>query len=213
METHLHTEHVDDGYVKYHCVWTKAQPLAPDQLTELNHWRQQMYYLHLIGAYTNHVGFGNVSVRIPGTNKFIISGTETGNLKFLDESHYCIVTATDIANNTLYCTGPIRASSEAMTHAAIYNADADAMAVIHVHSPTMWEALKGKLHTTDENATYGTPAMAGELTTAATKKLKEKLVVMGGHKEGLIAWGPTIADAGKVIIKHYEKLKLNPSHT
>ena len=53
----------------------------------------------LIGAYPNGVGFGNVSVRIPRSRRFIISGTATGKIAFLTGAHYTLVTDFDIESN------------------------------------------------------------------------------------------------------------------
>jgi len=207
-------EHVDDGYVKYNCIWTQSQPLAHEQIEELNEWRQKLYDKHLIGAYPNKVGFGNVSVRIPGTDKFIVSGTETGNIEKLNEMHYCIVTFVDINANTLYCTGPVRASSESMTHAAAYAADPNISAIIHCHSPTMWSKFIKKIPTTTKSAKYGTPQIANAIQKLVSKEKKRPLlVVMGGHETGMFCVGKDIASVGEEYLKVYKKLKLSPART
>lgn len=207
-------EHIDDGYVKYHCVWTQTQPQSPDQIAHLNEWRQKLFDLNLIGAYPNKVGFGNVSIRIPNTNGFIVSGTATGNIKKLNESHYSIVTNVDIKENTLYCNGPCRASSEAMTHAAAYAADPHIMAIIHCHSPIMWNNLIGKIPTTYKSAAYGTPQIANDVQRVIRKEKKRPLmIVMGGHETGMFCVGKNIDEVGQEYLKHYKRLKLSPSRT
>ncbi|MGB0838957.1 MAG: hypothetical protein ACPGXL_02395, partial [Chitinophagales bacterium] len=112
----------DEGYVKYHCDWQQAPPLADSKIDLLNQYRQQMYDLGLIGFYPDlKVGYGNISQRYAQQDeRFMISGTQTGHLTKLDARHYTLVKEYDITRNTLVCEGPIKASSESLTHAAIY---------------------------------------------------------------------------------------------
>ncbi len=217
QNNNLHSEpheEVQDGYVKYNCVWTQSQPLSHEQISELNHWRQKLYDIHLIGAYPNKVGFGNVSIRISGTDQFIVSGTETGNVQRLTEMHYSIVTAVDIDANTLQCTGPCRASSEAMTHAAAYAADPNVLAVIHCHSPTMWQKLIDKIPTTGRRAKYGTPQIAHAVAKIVKKEKKRPLMmVLGGHETGMFCVGKDIESVGEEYVKLYKKLNLSTDRT
>ena len=203
-----------EGYVKYTCKWIRAQPLSHDQLSQLIEWRQKLYRLNLIGAYPNKIGFGNISVRISNSDSFIISGTETGNIPILTEEHFSVVTRVDIDANTLECTGPIRASSEAMTHAAAYVADPKIMAVIHCHSPAMWKNLLYKLPTTSRHAQYGTPQIARAITKIVKQEKKRPtLIVLGGHEPGLLCAGKDLDEVGNIYTKEYKRLKLSPTRT
>ena len=49
------------------------------------------------------------------------------------------------------CIGPIQASSASLTHAAIYQANPDINAVIHVHDRDLWENLLDRVPTTARN--------------------------------------------------------------
>ena len=60
------------------------------------------------------------------------------------------------------CRGASQASSESLTHAAIYEMDDGIHAVVHVHDPELWQHLKNTFPTTDPDAAYGTPEMARE---------------------------------------------------
>lgn len=192
----------EEGYTKYNCIFKKTKPVNKDKIKTLNKYRQKLYELKLIGAYENKVGYGNVSIK--DKKNIIISGSTTGNYKKLNENHYSIITNYNIKKNQLECRGNIKASSESLTHAAIYECSPNIGAVIHIHNLKMWEKHKDKLPTTSEFATYGTPELAIEIQRLFYHdKFKEKqIAVLGGHKQGLIAYGKTIEEAYKIILEH-----------
>jgi L-ribulose-5-phosphate 4-epimerase len=153
---------IDEGYIKFEAHWEKAPPLDDGLLEELQRWRQKLYDLQLIGAYPDGIGFGNISQRY-NRNEFIISGSATGNFPELTAAHYILVTKVDAPQNQLWCRGPVVASSESMSHAALYAVDDAIGAVIHVHHLPMWEQLLGAVPTTPEHIPYGTPEMAAAI--------------------------------------------------
>jgi len=195
----------DEGYVKYKCHWRKSDPAPAHFLPPLNFWRDRLYNLGLIGAYPDGIGFGNLSTRIPGSAEFIITGTATGKFLTLAPEHYSRVRRCDLAANTVYCEGPVQASSEALTHAAIYEARPTANAVLHVHHLDFWEKNLNHLPTTSPDVTYGTPEMAAEIKRlfAETDLAARRICVMAGHREGIIAFGDSIDLAGAVLLEHF----------
>lgn len=194
---------MDEGYIKFNCHWIKASPCSTLNIDEINSWRDRLYDNGFIGAYSNGIGFGNVSIK-SDNNTFIITGSETGILEKLNEDHYAVVNAYDFTQNSLTCTGPIKASSESLTHAAIYENSPETQAVIHIHNLKMWEKYIDKEPTTRSNVSYGTPEMVNEVkrlfkeTDVATKKY----IVMAGHTEGIIAFGKSLDEAGKILFDH-----------
>jgi L-ribulose-5-phosphate 4-epimerase len=192
----------EKGYLKFKCEWIRTGPLSESEIAEMNRWRAVLYGLRLIGAYPNGPGYGNISRRAGPVNQFIISGTNTGRLTVLDGSHYTRVTAYDFHLNRLTCEGPIQASSESLTHAAIYQAAPPVQAVIHVHSLDIWERLRDKLPTTSWEVEYGTPEMAQEmLRVLKDPELGQRgVVVMGGHREGLVAFGSSLESAAETLV-------------
>ena len=197
----------DKGYVKYSCNWEKTDPIHEGRILELNKWRDRLYALGLIGAYDNGVGFGNISVRGADSDSFLTTGTATGTLTKLDGAHYAEVIDFDIRGNTLTCKGPIQASSESLTHGAVYVAAPEIKAVIHVHSQKLWDALIGKVPTTSKDAEYGTPEIADEVSRLLRETDVEdyKIIVLGGHQEGILTFGSTLDEAGRVILENYRK--------
>ena len=154
---------IDEGVIKYTSDWTAGPPPDERVVALLDRWRSPLFAAGLVGHDEEHdVGFGNISVRYGDNNQFIISGTQTGYLESTGGEHYALVTACDIASNTVISRGPVQASSEAMTHASLYELDPRINAVVHVHSPALWNAHKDSLPTTDPAVPYGTPEMAAE---------------------------------------------------
>ncbi len=195
---------IDEGYIKYSCHWEKDKPLPLERWRELNTYRNRLYKMGLIGAYPNSgIGFGNVSVRdTENPLNFIITGTRTGQLEELGSMHYTMVEAFDIKANSVLCRGPLKASSEALTHAMIYQLGGGQYdAVIHVHSLTMWERLLYKVPTTRKDISYGTPEMAEEVERLFHEdKLEEqKILAMAGHEEGLITFGKSLSQAFEIL--------------
>lgn len=192
-----------DGYVKFDCHLTKEKIIIPSELfTPLNYWRNELWLKCLIGAYPNGIGYGNISVRKLGSDQFYISGTATGGIPELDQIHYPLVERCDPALNSIWCRGLIKASAESMSHAAVYLANGDIGAVVHVHSRLLWERYLDILPTTDKNVEYGTPEMAFEIGRIMNLPgtLAHKVLVMGGHEEGIISFGKTVDEATAVIL-------------
>jgi hypothetical protein len=195
---------ITEGYIKFRCEWKPARPVPEADIRAINQWRDTLYALGLIGIYPTGIGFGNVSARKTGQKSFLISGTATGGIKKLDKRHYTRVTAYDFDKNALSCIGPIRASSESLSHAALYCAVPQVRAVMHIHSKKLWRRWIDKLPTTSRKAEYGTPEMAREIMRLLRKKETCRLgiIVMGGHAEGLIAFGRNPDEAGGRLLMH-----------
>lgn len=198
---------MDEGYIKFNCKWIKDRQISIDKLSEINKLRDRLYRLGLIGAYDNGIGFGNISIR-SGKNDFIITGSATGNFHELNENHYVLVTEYDLMKNSLICKGPIKASSESLSHAAIYECSSDINAVIHIHNIAMWEKLIDKVPTTNRDVLFGTPEMANEIKRLFVESnvKDKKILVMGGHKEGIICFGKTLKEAEDILLGKFKRI-------
>lgn len=191
-----------EGVIHYRCHLTR-HAIAVDKtlLDALNQWRDRMRLHGWIGRDEGRyggLGFGNISIRYAGG--FLISATQTGHLQCLLPGHVVHVTRAEPARNALWATGPAEPSSEAMTHAAVYAADPAAGGVIHVHAPAVWtNASRLGLPVTDAAIPYGTPAMAEAVADRVRRG--ERVVVMGGHEDGVLAWGETLAAAGGALLR------------
>ena len=194
---------IDEGYIKYDSQWSEGPAPNHELTAELERWRHPLYEAGLIGHYDDlDIGSGNISGRGPGPREFVISATQTGRLVHTRPEHYALVTRADIGANTVWSTGPRMASSEAMTHAAIYALSDAINAVVHVHNKTLWKKYLDVLPTTDANVAYGTPEMAEEFARlwSAGRFRNDGLAVMAGHDEGIVSIGTTLEEASLRIL-------------
>jgi len=186
----------DEGSIKFNCTWIKCELPDRSDIEQINIWRQKLFSKQLIGAYADGTGYGNISVRL-ADNTFLITGTATGHIRRLTEKQYTRVTGYDILKNRLTCEGPVNASSESLTHAVFYESIPQINAVVHVHNNVLWKKLIDKVPTTSHQVKYGTPEMAIEIgrLLKSTHLKDEKIIVMAGHKDGLIAYGKDVVEA------------------
>lgn len=191
---------MQEGVIQYQQHWQKAAPSALELIAPLEAWRARLFEQKLIGVYPDGLGYGNMSMR--HGDGFIITGTQTGHLPVLGPEQYTRVTAVDIEANTLWCEGPVRASSEGLSHAACYALDESIMAVFHAHSKAMWKHFMHVWPTTPEHIPYGTPEMANAVL-ACWKNSTQPMpfpLVMAGHDEGIIVAAPTLDEAGAFML-------------
>lgn len=167
-----------------------------------------MYNKGLIGIDGQGIGYGNISQRL-NEGEFIITGSATGAIETLTNQHYTVVTKSDVCRNVVFAKGPIIASSESMTHAVLYSCDPEINSVVHVHNRQLWEQLIDVVPTTSSLIEYGTPQMAAEMQRLfETSELPYcRILVMGGHKDGIVAFGKTSEEACSVIFKYLEACK------
>jgi len=192
----------DEGVIKFKYNWKQEPPMPSEMISELNVWRDKLYKAGLIGQDRNGIGYGNISSRLKG-NIFIITGSGTGSLEKLNVEHYTTVTAYDFTENSLSMAGPIKASSESLTHAAIYETAPVLDAVFHIHHPALWEHLLVNLPSTAPGVEYGTSAMAVEIARLLRDPvvLEQGILAMAGHREGILAFGKDPDSTGRIIDK------------
>ena len=195
-----------EGVIKYQLDFHLDEEVTED-LEELNTWRNILHGLRLIGQDESRYqgyGYGNISMR-SGVNAahFITSGSQTGSLAELEQQHYVLVEHCDIAANRVVARGPVKPSSEAMTHAMIYQLDPTVQCVLHIHDQVLWcHGLENQLPQTSLSTEYGTPQMANEIAELYQRnELAENgVLVMAGHKDGVVCFGDSIYQAGKRLL-------------
>jgi L-ribulose-5-phosphate 4-epimerase len=200
----------EKGVIKFNCNWIKEKPVKLELFEQLNEWRNRLFSLGLIGVTQDGIGYGNISNRF-FQNQFIITGSATGKIKKLTNKHYTKVIGYNIDNNSLTAQGPVIASSESLTHAALYELDSNIKTVFHIHHNGLWKQLKFKVPTSDISVEYGTPEMAKEMKHLyfETELNKKKILVMGGHQDGIITFGNTLNEAGQILLDHFNAYNLN----
>jgi hypothetical protein len=199
----------NEGVIKFHLDFREGSAPEESLLLELNVWRTRFLELGLIGQdperYEGY-GFGNLSRRLSGQreNAFIISGTQTGHLDELQADHYATVLQCSPAKNQLQATGQIKPSSEALSHGILYQSHPEIHWVMHLHSPDIFNNYQDlDLPCTDPSAAYGTPEMASAIKALAKEgeDCRPSLLVMGGHPDGILAYGSDAETTGDLVIR------------
>lgn len=198
-----------EGVIKYQLEHTQKPISVKLSLSEINSWRTIIFRLGLIGQdperYDN-LGFGNISQRInTESSQFIISGSQTGHIEHLRPENYCLVVNADPRKNRIQSCGLCKPSSESLTHASIYAQDSHIHAVVHVHSPEVWNnTLALNIPHIAADIPYGTVEMA----TAVEKLFQSgnmqqtSLFTMLGHEDGVVSFGRNIQAATLEMIKY-----------
>lgn len=200
-----------EGTVKFQLDYTAGQALPDEALRELNAWRKLFFLTGLIGQDPQRYGgygYGNVSRRLPpfvspAQPQFAVSGTQTGELPELAAVHYCVVTECWPAQNRVVAHGPLKPSSESMTHGMVYGMDDTVRYVFHAHSPEIWHVAGAlDIPVTSQSVPYGTPEMAEEVRRLFrdTPVRQRGIFAMGGHEDGVVSFGRSAEEAGNVMI-------------
>jgi L-ribulose-5-phosphate 4-epimerase len=203
-----------EGVVKYTPRFDQG-PLPAELLKLLpllDYWRTQLRGRQLIGVGEDGIGYGNLSIRdIYQDGPFLITATQTAQLKTLESDHYALVTDYNLDTNELSAYGPFMPpSSEALTHAVLYE-DSTVGAVVHVHDrySYIWRNSKELgLASTDPEIEYGTPEMAREMQRLIDNpRVRETgILAMAGHKDGIISFGGDITQATRRMIDFYDEV-------
>lgn len=200
-----------EGVIKYTLEYTLTDPLPAEGLRELIAWRRVLHLCGLIGQTPDRYagyGYGNISQRRSSDGRkrpFVISGSQTGHLADLTRDHFALVLNSLPAKNYVVARGPVKPSSESLTHGAIYALDTLVGGVIHAHSPHIWRqtALLG-IPQTDAAVPYGTPALAEEIGRLFANSDVRQLgiLAMGGHEDGIVTFGATVTAAGITLVRY-----------
>ncbi len=194
-----------EGVIRFRLAHRPGPPAGAAQTRPLQAWFGILRPLELLGRdpdrYDGHA-YGNLSRRTE--DGFLVTCTQTGGLSELAPRHFARVTGWNLEENLLEATGPCPPSSEALTHAVVYETIPGCGFVFHVHAPLPWRrARQLGLPVTDPGAEYGTPEMA-----RATRAVLDRLgrpalgaLSMGGHEDGILAWGPEADDAGCLLVQ------------
>lgn len=212
---------IDDGIIKYdRSNFTQCDSLKYSEYATLESWRSLLFKLNLIGEYPlQGVGFGNMSeaadyrehFNFQGT-QFVITGTQTGKHQKLNGDHYTRVLGYDIAQQKIQVLGPLEASSEALTHAALYDSNPDIKSIFHIHSKEIWSGMINEnLPATHEDIPYGTLEMANAVKDLIANS-SHGVICMKGHEDGVIAYAESAEKAGELILELYFTFVEKKSH-
>lgn len=185
-----------------------SSPVDEEISRQLNAWRRILKDVGLVSqdpARYDGYGFGNLSTREQEAehgNTFVITATQTGRLASLEPQHYVRVTGFNLSRFWVDAEGSLPPSSESLTHAALYQADARIRWIFHGHSPDIFQRCGAlKLVTIPEHVAYGTTDMARAVTELLEANMSRPILfVTLGHEDGVFACGPTARDTGTLMI-------------
>lgn len=197
-----------EGVIKFDLKWHAGPAWQGPEIEVLDRWRSHMLAHEVLGqipARYDGFGFGNLSARVsPG---FLISGTQTGASATLGPEGYAVVVGWELGQNRVTARGPVKPSSESLTHAALYEAEPAVAWIFHGHSPVLWrhgQALD--LPLTDPAVPYGTPAMAAEVKRLSREAMQRAgILIMGGHEDGFIAFGGDAERVGGRMLDYLDR--------
>ncbi|MDP7323628.1 MAG: class II aldolase/adducin family protein [Candidatus Woesearchaeota archaeon] len=199
---------------KYEKRHTQTEPFPYSLVEELLYLRDVHHKMGWIGykpfRYTEI--FGNVSQWIdegvfgkkPG---LLITGTGTGVKERIWGGDFAMVPDVDEDNFVITSYGPSGPSAEAGTHMKVSELMGRPKFICHPHA-IMWRLHKFFSYlTTVEGVDYGTKEMVQEFDRLLPlhQAKSDRLVIMGGHLDGIVSWGDTVEDAMKPLLK-YEAL-------
>ena len=197
----------EEGVVKYSLEFKKTEPISSTCKDKIEAIREELYALNLIGAYEDGIGFGNISLK--NQDSFVITGTQTGHLKSLHVEDYSLVERVDFDTFTTYASGACKPSSEAITHACIYELDSKIQAVIHVHSEKLWRYMLENDFVSTSDVEYGSLEMVKDIQNiyANLEVSENRAFVMKGHFEGVFVFDKTLELAKKHLFEILACLK------
>lgn len=197
-----------EGVIKFRIDFEPGPAPEEQYLVELNRWRGIFIKQGLLGQDPyryDGLGFGNLSRRLPcRDNSFVITGTQTGHLEELTSRDYSTVISCSPRENRLEAKGPVKPSSEALSHGILYQLHPEITWVMHLHSTEIFNLYNElKLPFTDPRVAYGTPEMAEEIAKLVSGHdcSEPGLLVMAGHKDGILAFGGKADDTGDIVLQ------------
>lgn len=198
----------DEGVIKFKFTLKRAPAPEMNQVIALEKWRALFFKLGLIGEYPiDKIGYGNLSSRL-NKKSFIITGSQTGHLAHLHAHHYTKVIECDLKKGSVTAEGLIPPSSESLTHFGIYETNPSIQYIFHVHHHNLWNMLSsGPFDFIEDGIGYGTQEMA-DAAAALLYNKASGIFVMKGHEDGIISYGATAEEAGKIILELYRKLAI-----
>jgi len=194
-----------DGVIKYTIEHTTEDAPVFSGYETLEALRSRLFTLGLIGV-AEGIGYGNISLREKNSRAFFITATQTGELSSLTNDYYTYINDYDFSSFKVISRGRHKPSSEALSHAMIYQIDPQINAVIHVHSKALWNFMKEN-NTLATTAEYGTAEMADEIASLYKDRdpFESSTFVMRGHEDGIMAFGRDANEAELTLYSMIQK--------
>ena len=198
-----------EGTIQFAYQLTHAEdvPMGVTQFANLAAWRSILFELQLLGQMaTKYEGFafGNISVRCQDAPGFIITASQTSGETQLHRNHLVHIKSCNLPRFWVDASGQEPPSSESLTHAMIYAADANIKCIFHAHNQVIWEnRTQLNLPETAADVGYGSPQMAEAVRELMQSHPTRPLTfATAGHEDGLFACGQTPHDSGGLLVNY-----------
>lgn len=190
---------MDEGYIKFSLELRPGPVPRLEDHPGLAALRTALWDQGVVGIFPDGIGYGNVSALCGTGPEFVISGSSSGANRILTPRRWSRVVAVFIEENRLVCRGQSPASSESMSHAAVYQGQPEVRCVAHLHSlPLFRGLLAAGMPATPPAAAFGTPEMALAVRALVARSGKaEGVVVMSGHEEGILLYA---REPGRILV-------------
>jgi len=180
--------------------YTLRAPAPGDRIAQADSdaaesWCAILRALGLLGrdaARYHGYAFGNVSVRDSRSRaRFYVTASQTTDKPCNAPAAWVRIDGCDLARFSVAATGDAPPSSETLTHAAIYAADAAIGWIFHVHAPAIWRAApRLELAAVGAEVPYGSPELATAVERLAqSHPARPLLFATLGHEDGVFACG------------------------
>jgi hypothetical protein len=197
-----------EGSIRF--AYALETPIGPvtdaDTVTAICGWRGVLKRLGLIGQDANRyggLGFGNLSSRdVDRPEELVVTASQSAAAPALTDEQLVRIVHSNPGRFWVDAVGHQPPSSETLTHAMIYRADAAITWVFHAHSPEIWQRHDALgLPATAENVPYGSPAMVEAVAGLLAEHHQRPIVfVTLGHQDGVFACGPSADATGGALV-------------
>lgn len=183
-------------FPKFSTVFVSDSFSVPDELKVLKQWCALFEEKGLAPSHSSGT-FGNLSLRISGSDEFIITASSVGLKNKLADDDFVLVKDVDITLKKIIAEGKKQPSSESMLHWAVYKKREDINAVFHGHCrEILCKSKRLGISETKEENDYGSP----ELVNSVLEVLgNDNFIIMKNH--GFLSLGKTMDEAGNIALK------------
>lgn len=147
------------------------------------------------------LAFGNLSCRQAGSSSFWVTATQTADLPELTREHLVRIDSWSLAGNRVTASGTQPPSSETLAHVALHETTAGEGTItasnserwiLHGHAPLLWQRGPERGYpSTPSAAANGTVDLARAVQAHAATWSASGLLILGGHRDGVLAYAPT----------------------
>lgn len=189
---------------------SEALPHEASGYAEFKAWRSILFTLDLIGQHPDRNGgyaYGNLSFANPPG--FVITASQSSGTPTLEPEDLVQVTHASHSRFWIEALGSRPPSSDAMTHAAIYQMDPRVRFIFHIHSDEVWSVRDAlNLPETPEDVAPASPEMAqAAAQLMQTHQSRPLVFAAAADRNSIFALSHHIRDCGGLLVSYLAKAR------